>query len=1709
MPCAECWAAAGVPYTPAADQSQERSSEPSSAERVLKHLKERGELVSLPWELEKPKRNTLQQRLRQQQRRTQRADHWEQEQEQWEVKPQNFNNDQRRHLRLQLSNGNDVCPKECGCSSRRKLYTWNWIDDITSSNCRNRSFRVGKSTSSKVCWRDNGARPLTLAQSDSRDAAAGATSEAQAGEATTAGSMYVKALGLLNKLFPFPEGSKFVPSMPTGPFHKQRTPPETTETTAADLDVPGGSSSRTCCLDNARQSHTSGVYGNKVKMEGQTRHQEETLDPSEWQLFAGLNTSVATLQQANDVLLTESLENLLLLEPPIVQQKQQPVSGLQRSRKYTAQIQQMQGICGFRKQRNIFSQPPRWMQASNNSNDGRNSTDSNSSNDDCVCAPEVVPHCHSPRHCDRGSRSKRRPGISSCWHQTAALLHSLIATEDRPEPQHQHGHPATPHAAHEISRAADISEGVVGGGGGASADCLISPSSATIQKGCSTPCIIGRASATTAASILQQQNVEADCCQSLPAEVARQILRRIASGAVQLHTQHENAERMHTQEQTAELLQEHSDPKQDLHQEQQEEQQVQGEGDRPTEICCCSVSTCRSFCAYLLHLLGDIRTQQVQHERLQLLLLQLLLLLVQQQLACAICRFDEGFVRHYRSFVVQQMGQLLGQQEQREDEQLTPDLLLLDSHSLHHQKWVLLLLQLALLLRAWRTDGRAGGSRCVIKVAYACLLHMDVCFELREGAADILAAAALDELSVAIQEAAVHVASDEAAWWAGAEATASADIETAAGIATTAGGAAAQGAGREAGALALCDSITKAAVEGRSAAAAAAAELASSVACCFLLMLQQSAQHEVFPSRVTAVGLKVRPHIRKFSVEAAAPAYPLLVLLLLPALEQQLLKGEALQDTAATPLSLSLHAAEALHLVRMSLFHAQQHLFGQQHSQPHGVRQPQQRVSMLWTLQQQLLFRVLEQQLMKFLYAAIRACTEQFDHLLSLLRREGPARSKIGRGSTSTSWSILEAAATAAEAPLCCICVLVQLPRLTLGGAAAVNSAFDGETLEVVAALLVNLLLKLVGSCSWDPPPQAAREAMTEAAGTPAVAGSSVFVATAAFGCFSKLLVALTEAARSACMQIQKVTAAATASDLPKGVSSAAEALQQCFACGAAAVLTFCLESAAAGHPVQQQEQVSEFIAAAADADIAILRFLALCKEQPQLRQPLACQLLQQILENPISDRGGRSNSCNGRSSGGTTCSSSNGTASDSKSIIFIRSSSACLDTGDLHSSETICRSGREDLTAAAAAATDGAAVEPLACVAADASAGTALQALARLLEDRKVAVASATAPSYHTAGGFSEAAAFSNTVADDAVASAAAAAASAGRLLRIAWIRVVGPALHEVCVHRPPAAVAAATEAEGLKATTGAKASSKATEASVQVGQQHALAIIETRGSLISAFVSAVAAAASAATTAAGWSKKKKGVEHELQQLRGLQRDFTMVLQNATLAAALVVLSHEQPGSVSCCDRSSNLQGSCSTSFWNTAQHQDPVGVLQQLLRSLLLHYSTEPTNMRFSSSCSRCSGGCLWRVILQVSVAVASLRPLVLQLFLWPLRYLLSLQREDKGHPERHLVEIWHVLYTCFSSGKTAAAGAAPNNSSSNGCCCCGIVKLEEFLQQDDWVQVSDLILELLKLLQQTACSASATAASPVPRLAAAAAEVERKAAAERADQRPPQTE
>ncbi|CDJ36244.1 uncharacterized protein EMH_0061900 [Eimeria mitis] len=1595
------------------DQAQVQDLAPSYVRRALKQLQHSGELKFLRWGSDQPEK----QKLQQQQHRKQQPDHSEEQHEQWKRTQHHLNDTQRRRLRTQLCGREGVCGRKgdygeiCDCGIRRSRYTSNYTNGVNRDNCKCHNSAGECSGNCKVNGRKNGEEPVGQVHDASRDAVVGVpASEAQAAEAAVeaqraaasvppAAALQVRAMQLLKKLSPFPEGSGFVPSALPQLHYKQRNlPEEAGSPSAANATIYTADGSAVSGRDDDKNELTATriVQGEGIEEEKAQQKQREILELEllERQAFANVTTAAAPLHEDNEVLLPKMFENLLLQGPWIRQQQpapaeqQQTVHVLQRGHQYAAQAQQSQQQIGYLRQNDELLHPSKCIQGnsrSSNSNSCRNSNNS-SNTGGCFHAHAVVPVCSVHSNCDSRSRSKRRPGNIIDWQQTAALLHSLIAAEDLPE-QLQHHHSAVPDATHALKGATCQWEGTANEA--VSTNSLAAHSSETAGK--VLPGSVGSAfaasGATAAPILLQQQNAEPHLHQSLPAEVAQQILRRIISATVELHRHHkgDHAPHQHNQQQNDHLQQERKDLEQALQHEQQEEHQVQGRYSGPAATCCCSVSSCRSFCAFLLHLLRDFRAQQKQHERLYLLLLQLLLQLLQQQLACATCRCDSGFLRQYLAFVVEQMEQL--QQQQEEGKGLTPDLLLVDFDSLHHQKRLVLLLQLALLLRAWRASGGTSRRKVVVKVAYLSLIHLGACVELREAAADILAAAALDELSTAVQEAAVEATSTQAAWFTYAEAAATADS------ATTAARAAAVGmeASKEAGAAALCSSITKAAVEGSSAAAAAAAELASSVACCFLLILQQDTQHSVTAGSSPTAGLTVGPRIREFSAETAAAAFPMLLLLLLPGLEHQLLKGETLRGTAATPFSLSLHAAEALHILRIAILRAQQHPAWQPQHELQIVHQFRQRcMKMVLTLQQQQLLRLLEQQLMRLLSVSIRTCIEQFDLSLPLLQRELPGRSKTSRSSRSsgTGWSIVEAAVSAIEAPLCCVCVLVQLPRLGL--AAPADCAGQAETLEEVVATLVNLLLRLMDPCGCFTrarAPAAGEAAETAERRAPATAPALALTA-ATFGCFSKLLVALTEAARSTCMQIQQLSATATTPNISEETAVAAGELQQCFARGAAAVVRLCLDSAAAGQALQQQEQLSDFIAAVADADVALSRFFAVHREHQQLQRPVALQLLEQILQAPISDRRQGSNSCG------------------------------------VQNSETTFSGRKKGPIAAATGARRGADAMLLTYVSVEASATAALKVLARFLENRKAASALPT-----TATSAASAAVSSDTAAsNDATDTAAASSGAAVRLLRIAWTRLVGPALRETCFpHSAPEAVtpAVATATKAERSPTAAAATVAATAACVQAGQQHALAIIETRGSLISAFASAMAAAAPTETATAVEPKVQQPVRHELQQLHDLQQDFTMV------------------------------------------------------------------------------------------AVAVSSLRPLALELFLWPLRYLVAQQQKEpqqqrKHQPQRQLVQIWRTLYSCFCAEDEApAAGATSRRSSSNGCCCCRLVTLDDFLQQDDWVHVSDLLLELLQLLQKTSPSASTGSSGERSCLAAAAAVVERAAASERAYQRPPQTQ
>ncbi|OEH74592.1 hypothetical protein cyc_00404 [Cyclospora cayetanensis] len=400
-------------------------------------------------------------------------------------------------------------------------------------------------------------------------------------------------------------------------------------------------------------------------------------------------------------------------------------------------------------------------------------------------------------------------------------------------------------------------------------------------------------------------------------------------------------------------------------------------------------------------------------------------------------------LRKPTELVVQQLKLQLQELQQggicRRTEQL-----LLNVDSLQQQKQLALYMQLALLLRAWRPSSGIPGSssKIVIVVAFHCVLHGGVGLELRESASDVLAAAALDELSVPLAAADMATPHSEDVLFASDAGRTEVDTAANATLPSATVGAPA------ASALGLCCLIIKAARSGSSAAAAAAAEVASSVACGFLLLLQKDRQ----PSAALRAAT-VRRAVCAFSAEVAAPAFLILLRLLLPAVKQPLLHPDTMQGTAPTPLPLSQHAAESFHLVRLASALQQRPL------QLHPLReQDRHHLSSLdGASVQHKLQQKLEQDLLLLLGAAMRRAREQLALLLSLLQRDWPP----GRENrySSKAKRVVEEAAAAVEAPLTCVCVLVQLPRVR----AAANFLPLHESLDAYVATLVELLLMLLG----------------------------------------------------------------------------------------------------------------------------------------------------------------------------------------------------------------------------------------------------------------------------------------------------------------------------------------------------------------------------------------------------------------------------------------------------------------------------------------------------------------------------------------------------------------------------------------------------------------------------------------------------------------------
>ncbi|XP_026191425.1 uncharacterized protein LOC113146907 [Cyclospora cayetanensis] len=1015
---------------------------------------------------------------------------------------------------------------------------------------------------------------------------------------------------------------------------------------------------------------------------------------------------------------------------------------------------------------------------------------------------------------------------------------------------------------------------------------------------------------------------------------------------------------------------------------------------------------CSEFCAFLCCLLQDARVQQTQHERMQYLLLQLLLLLLQQRLACPVCCCDRQALRKPTELVVQQLKLQLQELQQggicRRTEQL-----LLNVDSLQQQKQLALYMQLALLLRAWRPSSGIPGSssKIVIVVAFHCVLHGGVGLELRESASDVLAAAALDELSVDAGRTEVDTA-------------ANATLPSA-----TVGAPAAS-------ALGLCCLIIKAARSGSSAAAAAAAEVASSVACGFLLLLQKDRQ----PSAALRAAT-VRRAVCAFSAEVAAPAFLILLRLLLPAVKQPLLHPDTMQGTAPTPLPLSQHAAESFHLVRLASALQQRPL----QLQPLREQDRHHLSSLDGASVQHKLQQKLEQDLLLLLGAAMRRAREQLALLLSLLQRDWPP----GRENrySSKAKRVVEEAAAAVEAPLTCVCVLVQLPRVR----AAANFLPLHESLDAYVATLVELLLMLLG--------------LEESA-----------AATAAAGCLSKVIVALTEAARSIGKQMQSFYSnhpfsdggsmpaesadplSAAAGGATVAAAAAAAALQDTLATAAAAVMRFSLDSARLGQVATQQQQMEDFLAAAVNADTFLLptaqsHMQLQQQESQQQQQPLASKLLQQILEFTVA----RNRQC---------CSDSCSNTSSDKSISQTSSLRTACSVTCRRFKPPIAFQGKLDAQSPSLGRARGseevchdvAATFRLSVVL-ESNATVVLHALASCLSGR-IAVSC----------GHSSAAALKGS----------SAAASAQLCLP-------SRASSAQATAKPPTVPSAS-------AASGAATTIEEPAACFGVAQQHALAIIEARGGLVAAF-----AEAAAAVTAS------EGQQHAAQQqaLHHLQQNFSLLVHSATATAAHVVLALEQPGTrTACC----SLRALLGNDRWSAAQQQYPVAVLQQLLQVLLDHHGyCLPSVDVVDSSGNDSNSCCLWVLLLRVAVAVSSLRAPVLRLCMHPLRRLLA------GQKQRQLSVAWKQICTFFTGELICIEFKC---STSCSCCSCKI-GVHDLMQQDDWVLVSDLLLELLQLLQQTASSVSAAVASAIPCLKATEKTVQQEEAKESAYQGPPENQ
>lgn len=1411
---------------------------------------------------------------------------------------------------------------------------------------------------------------------------------------------------------------------------------------------------------------------------------------------------VAEPEPAEDghVLLPERFQDLLVQE------------SIRRDQQEHSQVPRQQ--TRFRRLRGGLQEELQQLDFTRNHPSGEFLLDDNgtsSSSDDLACDSEGQPHCYGCSRSDSSSSSKRRPGSSGCWQQMAVQLHSLIFGQDLALQEELLCTAPAAVAPYDKTRSEGphaMDEANAIGARGAGFQCT---STAAYPVAHSASIMHGTAAAPTVfcdvASFRSPQHIaQSHSHQSLTAEVAQQLLSRVALVALEAHRHPmEHAQYRHANHYKVQLEQ--------AKLQEQNEQQGWGKGSGSRGGCPCTVSSSRSFCMFLLRLLQDYRAQQQGHERLQLLLLQLVLLLVQQQLACHLCRSDERFFEHPALFVVQQLQQLLQRSSWSNDHkgQMLPRLFLV-MNSLHQQKRLLLLLQLALLLRTWQVDCRSRHGSGVVRVAYLCILCGGLCYELREAAADILAAGALDELSATFQRTEIEETRASITLM---------DVTTLDAAKKTVTGASA---------VVLCASIAKAATKGNRAAAAAATELVASVACCFLLQQRYAKSRLAGATGPCESDFIVRRNIREFAAEVAAPALPLLLLLLLPALHQPLVESTTMHDAAATPFSVSLQAAESLHLVRLALTQAQQTEFNSQasqqrhrqvvvkHQQSQPISQHRQQGSSKDLRQERRQFmRMLEQQLMGLLSTALRRCEERLDVLLPLLRWDCLRSNSI---LSSKRWTLIEAAAAAVEAPLGYVCVLVRLSRLATTTPAESSGPKEAPLEEVVASL-VSMLLSFIHACGAGLIEGAKGASFVE---PPAATTLDASLRSAAFGCFSKLLIALTEAARSTCKQIRQAEEAVTTTIISEGAASAASALQGCLARGAVALSRFCLELAAAGRPLPQHEQVSDFLDAAADAESTLLHFSSMHGEVEQQHRhlpPLACELLKLAIESPIVSSKYSSANYSGIRVGKGGDSSICYCAGSCRYGVFTACEASCAQAGEIAKPSTI-----RDAKGVAPVAGDGAktaadgrvlAPVPLSYVAVESIVAVALHAFARCLGHQRVSAGAATAePSSAIYGNYSKRVPEERTIGTGATDFAV-------RILCTAWAQLIEPVLRQVCCPALSSAVGAATTAAvaGRPAAAAAAKTETARGAamaalSVTTEQQHALAIIESRGSLVTAFSAAIAAV----TAASAQTPRLRGSYSKLQQL---QQDFLLLLQDATVAAAHIVLCQEQASSRECCTGS--LYEFHGGSYWNAAHRQDPVAVLEQLVQALLSHYDnraipvhllpTKCVSCGISSSCcnSNDETSCLWPLMLQVAAAVPSLRSRALRLFVRLLRRLLAQQRQaEEQQQQQQLVEIWCLLYSFFCTGEAAATVASVERNCGSRSCCCYRMRLSDLLNQDDWVQCSALLLELLELLQQTArevpCTIAA-GASAHSHLAKTAARVNQLAEAEIASRRPPEAE